>query len=162
MKNNTVKQLLESDELLVGISELSKVTGVSPRQIRYWEQKGYVESTGEKSGNRKFRLPMVIKVEIIKHFLDEGYTLTAAVEKAQERQENIHQAKILIREVFKGIQNIEDRYTVISLDDFSNKEGFYLIRDNKTNQATYQTLPSDEPITTELLENGLNQQKNKG
>jgi hypothetical protein len=58
----------------------------------------------------------------------------------------------LIREVFKGIQNIEDRYTVISLDDFSNKEGFYLIRDNKTNQATYQTLPSDEPITTELLE----------
>lgn len=152
MKNNTVKQLLESDELLVGISELSKVTGVSPRQIRYWEQKGYVESTGEKSGNRKFRLPMVIKVEIIKHFLDEGYTLTAAVEKAQERQENIHQAKILIREVFKGIQNIEDRYTVISLDDFSNKEGFYLIRDNKTNQATYQTLPSDEPITTKLLQ----------
>jgi DNA-binding transcriptional MerR regulator len=152
LKNNTVKQLLESDELLVGISELSKVTGVSPRQIRYWEQKGYVESTGEKSGNRKFRLPMVIKVEIIKHFLDEGYTLTAAVEKAQERQENIHQAKILIREVFKGIQNIEDRYTVISLDDFSNKEVFYLIRDNKTNQATYQTLPSDEPITTELLE----------
>lgn len=152
MKNNTVKQLLESDELLVGISELSKVTGVSPRQIRYWEQKGYVESTGEKSGNRKFRLPMVIKVEIIKHFLDEGYTLTAAVEKAQERQENIHQAKILIREVFKGIQNIEDRYTVISLDDFSNKEGFCLIRDNKTNQATYQKLPSDEPITTELLE----------
>ena len=152
MKNNTVKQLLESDELLVGISELSKVTGVSPRQIRYWEQKGYVESTGEKSGNRKFRLPMVIKVEIIKHFLDEGYTLTAAVEKAQERQENIHQAKILIREVFKGIQNIEDRYTVISLDDFSNKEGFCLIRDTKTNQATYQTLPSDELITTELLE----------
>lgn len=48
MKNNTVKQLLESDDLLVGISELSKVTGVSPRQIRYWEQKGFISSTGEK------------------------------------------------------------------------------------------------------------------
>lgn len=67
-ENSTVKQLLESDDLLVGISELSKVTGVSPRQIRYWEQKGYIESTGEKSGNRKFKLPMVVKVEIIKHF----------------------------------------------------------------------------------------------
>ncbi|MGO3728834.1 MAG: MerR family transcriptional regulator, partial [Enterococcus viikkiensis] len=86
MKNNTVKQLLESDDLLVGISELSKVTGVSPRQIRYWEQKGYIHSAGEKSGNRQFKLPMVIKVEIIKHFLDEGYTLTVAVEKAKERQ----------------------------------------------------------------------------
>lgn len=47
-ENNTVKQLLESDDLLVGISELSKVTGVSPRQIRYWEQKGFISSTGEK------------------------------------------------------------------------------------------------------------------
>lgn len=152
MKNNTVKQLLESDDLLVGISELSKVTGVSPRQIRYWEQKGYIESTGEKSGNRKFRLPMVIKVEIIKHFLDEGYTLIAAVDKACERQENIHQAKILLRDVFKGIQQVGDRYTVIRLDDFSNKEGFYLIRDNDTDQATYQMVGDESEITMELLE----------
>jgi len=151
VKNNTVKQLLESDDLLVGISELSKVTGVSPRQIRYWEQKGYIKSTGEKSGNRKFKLPMVIKVEIIKHFLDEGYTLTTAVEKARERQENIHQAKILIREVFKGIQQVDDRYTVIYLDDFTNKEGFYLIRDNVTNQATYQIIEKESEITGELL-----------
>lgn len=152
MKNNIVKQLLESDDLLVGISELSKVTGVSPRQIRYWEQKGYIESTGEKSGNRKFRLPMVIKVEIIKHFLDEGYTLIAAVDKACERQENIHQAKILLRDVFKGIQQVGDRYTVIRLDDFSNKEGFYLIRDNDTDQATYQMVGDESEITMELLE----------
>ncbi|MDU5334072.1 MerR family transcriptional regulator [Enterococcus sp.] len=152
MKNNTVKQLLESDDLLVGISELSKVTGVSPRQIRYWEQKGYIESTGEKSGNRKFKLPMVIKVEIIKHFLDEGYTLIAAVDKACERQENIHQAKILLRDVFKGIQQVGDRYTVIRLDDFINKNGFYLIRDNDTNQATYQMFGDESEITTELLE----------
>lgn len=152
MKNNTVKQLLESDDLLVGISELSKVTGVSPRQIRYWEQKGYIESTGEKSGNRKFKLPMVIKVEIIKHFLDKGYTLIAAVDKACERQENIHQAKILLRDVFKGIQQVGDRYTVIRLDDFINKNGFYLIRDNDTNQATYQMFGDESEITTELLE----------
>ena len=115
MKNNTVKQLLESDDLLVGISELSKVTGVSPRQIRYWEQKGFISSTGEKSGNRKFKLPMVIKVEIIKHFLDEGYTLTAAVNKAQERQNNIHQAKVLLREIFKDIQQVGERYLICLL-----------------------------------------------
>ena len=134
MKNNTVKQLLESDDLLVGISELSKVTGVSPRQIRYWEQKGFISSTGEKSGNRKFKLPMVIKVEIIKHFLDEGYTLTAAVNKAQERQNNIHQAKVLLREIFKDIQQVGERYLIIRLDNFENKEGFYLIRDTLKNK----------------------------
>ncbi|MDT2613624.1 MerR family transcriptional regulator [Enterococcus dongliensis] len=151
MKNNMVKQLLESTDLLVGISELSKVTGVSPRQIRYWEQKGYIRSTGEKNGNRTFELPMVIRVEIIKHFLDEGYTLTASVKKAQERQENIHRAKLLLREIVKGMQKIDERYTVIHLDNFTNKEGFYLIRDNETNQVTYQMFGEDTEITTELL-----------
>ncbi|MDT2574044.1 MerR family transcriptional regulator [Enterococcus raffinosus] len=152
MKNNTVKQLLESDDLLVGISELSKVTGVSPRQIRYWEQKGFISSTGEKSGNRKFKLPMVIKVEIIKHFLDEGYTLTAAVNKAQERQNNIHQAKVLLREIFKDIQQVGERYLIIRLDNFENKEGFYLIRDTLKNKVTYQIVDADSEITTDLLE----------
>ncbi|MBU5363689.1 MerR family transcriptional regulator [Enterococcus raffinosus] len=151
MENSTVKQLLESDDLLVGISELSKVTGVSPRQIRYWEQKGYIESTGEKSGNRKFELPMVVKVEIIKHFLDEGYTLNASVERAQQRQKNIHQAKLLLREVFKGIQQVDDRYTVIHLDNFINKEGFYLIRDTETNRTTYQIIDKESEITAEFL-----------
>jgi DNA-binding transcriptional MerR regulator len=152
VKNNTVKQLLESDDLLVGISELSKVTGVSPRQIRYWEQKGFISSTGEKSGNRKFKLPMVIKVEIIKHFLDEGYTLTAAVNKAQERQNNIHQAKVLLREIFKDIQQVGERYLIIRLDNFENKEGFYLIRDTLKNKVTYQIVDADSEITTDLLE----------
>ena len=152
MKNNTVKQLLESDDLLVGISELSKVTGVSPRQIRYWEQKGFISSTGEKSGNRKFKLPMVIKVEIIKHFLDEGYTLTAAVNKAQERQNNIHQAKVLLREIFKDIQQVGERYLIIRLDNFENKEGFYLSRDTLKNKVTYQIVGADSEITTDLLE----------
>lgn len=152
MKKNTIKQLLDSDDLLVGISELSKMTGVSPRQIRYWEQKEYIESTGEKSGNRKFRLPMVIKVESIKHFLDEGYTLTAAVEKAQERQENIHQAKMLLKDVLKGIQKIDDRYTVIHLDDFSNKAGFYLIRDKENGHSTYQMIEDESEITSGLIE----------
>ena len=152
MKNNTVKQLLESDDLLVGISELSKVTGVSPRQIRYWEQKGFISSTGEKSGNRKFKLPMVIKVEIIKHFLDEGYTLTAAVNKAQERQNNIHQAKVLLREIFKDIQQVGERYLIIRLVNFENKEGFYLIRDTLKNKVTYQIVGADSEITTDLLE----------
>nr|WP_192926209.1 MerR family transcriptional regulator [Enterococcus raffinosus] len=138
--------------MLVGISELSKVTGVSPRQIRYWEQKGFISSTGEKSGNRKFKLPMVIKVEIIKHFLDEGYTLTAAVNKAQERQNNIHQAKVLLREIFKDIQQVGERYLIIRLDNFENKEGFYLIRDTLKNKVTYQIVGADSEITTDLLE----------
>lgn len=51
------------------------------------------------------------------------------MEEPTSDKKNIHQAKLLVREVFKGIQQIDDRYTVIHLDDFMNKQGFYLIRD---------------------------------
>ncbi|WP_407855144.1 MerR family transcriptional regulator [Enterococcus hailinensis] len=151
MKKNKVQHLIESDEFVVGISELSKMTGVSPRQIRYWEQKGYIRSTGEKSGNRKFKLPMVVKVEMIKLFLDEGYTLTVAVTKACERQENIHQAKLILRDTFKSIEKIADRYLVIHLDDFKNRAGFYLIRDIETEDVTYQIIESETEISESII-----------
>ena len=151
MKKNKVQHLIESDEFVVGISELSKMTGVSPRQIRYWEQKGYIRSTGEKSGNRKFKLPMVVKVEMIKLFLDEGYTLTVAETKACERQENIHQAKLILRDTFKSIEKIADRYLVIHLDDFKNRAGFYLIRDIETEDVTYQIIESETEISESII-----------
>ena len=44
MVGASLKRLLENDQLLVGISELSELVGVSPRQLRYWEQKGLIDS----------------------------------------------------------------------------------------------------------------------
>ncbi len=84
--SQTFRKLLENDNLLVGISELSQMCEVSPRQLRYWEQKGLIQSVPqEENAPRKYRLPTVIKVELIKRFLDEGFTLTKAVEKAEEK-----------------------------------------------------------------------------
>ena len=37
--SQTFRKLLENDNLLVGISELSRMCEISPRQLRYWEQK---------------------------------------------------------------------------------------------------------------------------
>ena len=67
MVGASLKRLLENDQLVVGISELSDIVGVSPRQLRYWEQKGFIRSI-EADANcpRKYRLPTVIKVELIK------------------------------------------------------------------------------------------------
>lgn len=39
MVGASLKRLLENDQLVVGISELSDIVGVSPRQLRYWEQR---------------------------------------------------------------------------------------------------------------------------
>ena len=87
MVGASLKRLLENDQLVVGISELSDIVGVSPRQLRYWEQKGFIRSI-EADANcpRKYRLPTVIKVELIKKYLDDGFTLSKAAEKAEIRQ----------------------------------------------------------------------------
>lgn len=68
----------------VGIGDLSDMVGVSTRQLRYWEKKGYIESIGNDNGvPRKFSLETCYRVAAIRSFLDEGYTLAKAVEKSE-------------------------------------------------------------------------------
>lgn len=43
------------DKLVVGIGEVSQITGIPTRQIRYWEDKGIIISLTEEEGkNRRY------------------------------------------------------------------------------------------------------------
>ena len=44
MWSKMIQRLLNEENLLIGISELSEIAEVSPRQLRYWEEKGYISS----------------------------------------------------------------------------------------------------------------------
>lgn len=70
------------------IGDTAKLTGASQKQIRNWEARGYIP-TAERvvSGDRAYRRFTLNQVELIskiKTFLDEGYNLSAAAEKATE------------------------------------------------------------------------------
>ena len=66
-------KLKMGDNLRIGIGDMSKMTGVSSRQLRYWEQKGYIKAMNEEEGGaRKYGLGSMYKIFAIKHFLDEG------------------------------------------------------------------------------------------
>ena len=144
MVGASLKRLLENDQLVVGISELSDIVGVSPRQLRYWEQKGFIRSI-EADANcpRKYRLPTVIKVELIKKYLDDGFTLSKAAEKAEIRQKKMHH----VRKVFsKAIKDIE------LIGNFKEENAkMYIIHDNETDELTYKLLPVDEKADYEQL-----------
>lgn len=74
-------------QIQIPLSEISRVTGVSPRQIRYWEEKGFLTShQAQKNQNHKFNFFALTKVLEIKKYLDQGFTLQAAVEKQKERK----------------------------------------------------------------------------
>ncbi|MBN9297635.1 MAG: MerR family transcriptional regulator [Filimonas sp.] len=81
------------EKLVVGIGEVSQITGIATRQIRYWEDKGIITSLTEEEGkNRRYDYKNIKKMILIKEMLDEGYTLDAAAEKVKQRFELLEQA----------------------------------------------------------------------
>ncbi|GET46512.1 MerR family transcriptional regulator [Capnocytophaga felis] len=78
------------EKLVVGIGEVSQITGIPTRQIRYWEDKGIIKSLTEEEGkNRRYDYQNIKKMLLIKELLDEGYTLDASAEKVKKRMEMI-------------------------------------------------------------------------
>lgn len=98
--------------LKVGIGEVSSLTGVTQRQLRYWEEKGYIEPI-EKEGIRKYTLGTLFSIAFIKEKLDQGYTLASAVKKSKENQIKVK----LLRKLFS------DPNYQIEVTDFDHEYG---------------------------------------
>ncbi|MCP1995382.1 MerR family transcriptional regulator [Flavobacterium sp. HSC-61S13] len=80
------------DKLIVGIGEVSQITSLPTRQIRYWEEKGIIKSLTEAEGkNRRYDYENIKKILLIKELIDEGYTLDAAASKIQNRINTIEE-----------------------------------------------------------------------
>ena len=68
------------------IGDTAKMTGATQKQIRNWEANGYIPLAdrvvcGERA-YRRFTQSQVETIRKIKDYLDEGYTLVAAAQKA--------------------------------------------------------------------------------
>ncbi len=77
------------EKLVVGIGEVSEITGIPTRQIRYWEDKRIIKSLSENGKNRRYDYKNIKKILLITEMLDEGYTLDASAEKVSKRMELI-------------------------------------------------------------------------
>lgn len=98
MEHNTNQDMILLDfellnKLVVGIGEVSDITGIPTRKIRYWEEKGIIQSENENEGTtRRYNYINVKKMILIQEMLDEGYTLDAAAEKVENRIKNLNDA----------------------------------------------------------------------
>ena len=60
-------------KLVVGIGEVSQITGIPTRQIRYWEEKGILKSLTEEEGkNRRYDYLNIKKYFLSRNFLTRG------------------------------------------------------------------------------------------
>jgi len=104
--DNDLSALLDFDllkRLVVGIGEVSEITGIPTRKIRYWEDKGAIQSENETEGStRRYNYLNVKKMLLIQEMLDEGFTLDSAIKKVEKRM-------IAMDEAFKKLADtLED------------------------------------------------------
>ena len=78
--------------LVVGIGEVSEITGIPQRQIRYWESKGYVHPVRGQTTTRRYDYKTIKKMLLIKEMLDEGFTLESAAARVDKRLKMVKDA----------------------------------------------------------------------
>ncbi|MBP2098093.1 MerR family transcriptional regulator [Enterococcus rivorum] len=80
-------------KMAVTIGEAAKITGVPIRKLRYWEDKGIIQSVdGAGNVTRKYDYYTIKKIILIKELVDDGYVLDRAAEKVELRIETLHEA----------------------------------------------------------------------
>lgn len=103
--NNDVSSLLDYEllnKLVVAIGEVSEITGVPTRKLRYWEEKGIINSENDAEGStRRYNYLNIKKIILIKELLEDGYTLDASAKKVEERMKNLNL-------VFSKLSNKQD------------------------------------------------------
>ena len=80
----------------VSIGTAAEISNTTVKMLRYWEEKGHITPERIYSGSRGYRFyhPADLqKITRIKNLIDQGYTLQAAAQMADEEQSNNRRRK---------------------------------------------------------------------
>ncbi|CAI2620836.1 MerR family transcriptional regulator [Apilactobacillus apinorum] len=110
---NVFPHKMDLNQLIFKIGEVSKMVNVSTRQLRYWEQKGYIESIrDDNSSSRVFNMENLNRVNLIKYYLDEGMTLNGAHVATEEKIAKMRQIRLFMMHAFQDVETIDGKPAV--------------------------------------------------
>lgn len=111
--------LIDSDKLIFGIGQVQTITGVSGRQLRYWEEQGYIAPIDQQKGTqRQYSMHMLFLIFHIQRYLKQGFTLQSAVERARQFDRQIPVLRTFLKNQFNGVEVEDDK----SMIDFGYKD----------------------------------------
>lgn len=118
--SSDLREIFHRGQLTIGISELSRMTGVSPRQLRYWQKKGYIipKNEDEPGRARIYTLKMVIKAAAMSNLLQTGYTLKAAAAQVDERMRPAQTMYHVLFDRYQGFEVADDGQIIVDLGTF--------------------------------------------
>lgn len=140
------KEWMEQDDIRIGISELTKKTGTTTRQLRYWEKKGYISSIQpDPNTPRAYKLKDILKVELIKENLDKGYKLATAYEKAIEHLQKIQRFRELFSKYVTDMDIVDERYERFSIGPFvEDDEKIIITHDSLKDKLSYEFISKND------------------
>ena len=129
--------ILNRDELAISMSDVSNITGVTSRQLRYWEEQGYIHPVSDNMSKRKYSFDTTLKIGMIKNLMDEGYILPKAAEKTGEIDTIINALHRVDAEHYNKINIVEDglEFDLGHVQGIDAGKKLYLIV--KNNQPSY-------------------------
>lgn len=126
---------IDTNKLIFGIGQVQQITGVSGRQLRYWEEKGYIQSISQKKGAaREYSLHTLFFIFHVTRFLNNGFTLQAAVDRAKKFDRQLPVLRQFLRAQLQGV-NIDDDQSVLDFGyvDSSHTQRIYgVVKDGET------------------------------
>ncbi|MHA8110569.1 MerR family transcriptional regulator [Lactobacillaceae bacterium Melli_B4] len=133
---------IDVQKLIFRIGEVSKMADVSPRQLRYWDQKGFIESKRhDESSSRVYDFLNLLRIGSIKNYLDQGYTLHAAVHKTNDRQETMKKVHRFLDKSVHGIDNVDGKL-MINMGYFDKEKTSYLYGSlDENDEPEYKVIP---------------------
>ncbi len=108
-----IPSTVQLKKLIFKIGEVSKMIDVSPRQIRYWESKGFIESLrGNENSSRVYNFHNFMKISSIKYYLDQGYTLQGAIDQTTKHAKNMDFLRKFLEKSYHGIKQLDGKMAV--------------------------------------------------
>ncbi|MFB9768819.1 MerR family transcriptional regulator [Lactiplantibacillus modestisalitolerans] len=131
------RDMFHKGQLTIGISELSRMTGVSPRQLRYWQKKGYIipKNEDEPGRARIYTMRMVLKAAAMSNLLQTGYTLKAAAAQVDERMKPAQTMYHVLFDRYQGYEVTDAGEILVDLGPF----------DPDPTQELYAQLVAEKP-----------------
>ncbi|WP_204122132.1 MULTISPECIES: MerR family transcriptional regulator [Levilactobacillus] len=142
---NEARHFFDVRRLVFRIGELASMTDVSARQLRYWEKKELISSQERTDGQqaRVYTFKTFIQVSLIKYFMDEGFTLAAAAQKAAARQNRMAYIHHFISSGLQGFAKVDDQLA-INLGAFDAEQTLMALVPDGDGPITYKLLPNAE------------------
>ena len=132
-----IKKIMQKENFLLGIGDITRATGVSQRKLRYWEKKGYISPDEgiEERKHRKYSYYTLAQVSMIQSYLKTGYTLSAAVEKTNQHDQVSQAIRKFVSDRLTGLITDGQGFE-IDFGDVSNLPNKHLVAIMKDDEPT--------------------------